>query len=225
MKNSKITDNPSYITSINDLFRNAAPYAIYKWVESEKKSLDHVKYQIDENSLSRWINQWNLHWANPKSTRKELMKCLMEIKPRIMEAKKEDLPEIVDDGVKKLADTTGTSQTSLISKFAFSLRPNIGAPYDRYALAGLRTIYECSIDDHNYTIYFKKFNRFAAECGKTLDEMGQTEALNPLWQPFMNKLLFKRRTADKSLMFLGNFIPPGKLDFWCKFQANYHRCS
>ena len=219
-----MTNNPGYITPISDLFRHAAPYAIYKWVESEKDSLDYVKSQLDEESITLWLTQWKLHRANPKGTRTKLMKCLTKLRPRIIEAHKHELPQIVDDGVDMLARATNKRQMSLMSKFAFSLRPSVGVPYDKFALEGLRKISGRSIDNQDYKTYFKEFNRFATECGKALEEMGETEALMPLWQPFMGKILFKRRTADKSLMIMGDFVPDGRLDFWCKFQENYRRC-
>lgn len=220
-----MTDN----TSIKNLLQIAAPYAIYKWAESEKYSVEEIQSysRIDENVLSGWLRKWGLsqalikHRPSPKTTsmqeiHERLANSLCEIRPLLLGSRKKDIPHIVEKSVKKLQDdgVTIARQTSLISKFAFSLRPDITAPYDSYARGGLKVYYGRKIDDHDYLVYFKKFNQFANECSKELDETLLTTILQPLWGPLMNKTVFKHRTADKLLMILGGLLPTDNLESW-----------
>lgn len=198
--------------SITNLLQIAAPYAIYKWVESEKRSVEEIQSckQICVDTWSRWLTQWNLNRTNPRNTRENLATLLNEIRVKL-EAEESDLPKRVMDGVKQLKEAHGISdcqQTSLVSKLAFSLRPDVAAPYDSRALRSLCRLSECSIGklEHNYPAYLKEFDRLADAWGEEMDKTELTESLRPLWSPFMGEILFKRRTTDKLLWLMGGLV-------------------
>ncbi len=206
--------------TITDHLHIAAPYAIYKWMDGEKHSVYEIQRSscVNEDVLSRWLTAWSLHRGIPKDTRKELAKRLHDLRKKFKNARKNQLPTLVAE----VADTlnqneiTNGQQTSLISKFAFSLRPEIAAPYDRYARKGLSAYYGCQPKElAEYSTYFEIFDQFVKECGKELRETGLIETLYPLWhRSSMNKTIFKRRTADKLLMILGGLMSIDNLSFW-----------
>ncbi len=204
--------NPSWHT----LLRIAAPAAVFKWADSEKNSVEEIKKAkpINEDILFRWLKQWNLSRTIPvkkDGTRRKLANFLEEISKRLQNEEIDFSQKIkceAESLQKKLKKECciKSKQTSLMSKFAFSLYPEVAAPYDQYALRGLCMISASNVRshlEHEYPAYFCKFNEFAAECGDELDKSCLTKSLQPLWKPIMSKTIFKRRTADKLLMFLG----------------------
>ena len=214
-----MTDNNPSITK---LFGVAALYAIYKWVESEQCSVKQIQSSnpIDVEILSRWLTQWNLNRPNPKNDRKKLVTALNKIRTTL---KAEDISGGVMDGVYRLqVDYRKTRQISLMSKFAFSLHPDLAAPYDRRALHSLGRISECSHRklEQDYSAYLTEFDRLADEWGKELDNTGMTESLRPLWETCMSEIIFKRRTTDKLLWLLGGQVPVDRLALFGGFYFN-----
>lgn len=194
---------------ISNLLRIVAPYAIYKWAESEKITVEKIQpsRDVDKEIFNRWRSQWSLNRIKINSVT-EMVGCLNEIRIKLGETKGyDDLAEVVQTHTEQEGGfcNTGRRQASLLSKFAFSLYPDRAVPYDQYALAGLINVSGSKRVDleHRYPQYLKEFNRFAAKCCNKLDTTGQTELLRPIWSPIMCDNLFKRRTADKLLMFLG----------------------
>lgn len=193
---------------ITNLLRIVAPYAIYKWAESEKMSVEEIQSSrdIDEKIFRRWSRQWSLNQIRINSA--EAAGCLNGIRMELGKTRDyDDLAEVVQTHTEKEEGfcNTGRRQVSLLAKFAFSLYPDRAVPYDQYALAGLVNASGSRRVDlqYRYPQYLKEFNRFAAICCDKLDATGQTEVLRPIWSPIMRDILFKRRTADKLLMFLG----------------------
>ena len=211
---------PPDSSSIVNLLRIAAPDAIVRWADREKYFADKIAScpRVEEKFLRQWRAHWNLSQAIPSEP---LAKRLNHIRPSLRKVEEDRLPEMVKELVQTLKDhgiTTNTRknrtrQTSLMSKFAFSLHPTIAVPYDRHARKGLEILYGYRIKEHDYPTYVAKFNEFAEECSKKLDETGLTETLQPLWKPFMDETLFSRRSADKLLMLLSR-MPKEKLAFW-----------
>ena len=58
---------------------------------------------------------------------------------------------------------TKTLQTSLMSKFAFSLRPELIVPYDIRVRLGLGEMFGRKLNDHDYPAYLQAFQAFASE--------------------------------------------------------------
>lgn len=208
------------------LLRIVAPAAIFKWAVSEKNSVVEIQQaeKVNQDILFRWLKQWSLSRTIPikkdgareklveclHCTRKELADYLNGVCIRHKNSEK-DFAQKIKNEAKALQEQLKhfcieSRQTSLMSKFAFSLHPEIAVPYDQYALGGLCRVSESTKRSHlvhEYPAYLCKFNQFAAECGDELDKSGLTESLRPLWEPVMSEKLFKRRTSDKLLMFVG----------------------
>ena len=106
------------------------------------------------------------------------------------------------------ANAAKDRQTSLMSKFAFSLRPEALVPYDKRARAGIRSAIGARVIEHDYVDYMDKFNTHILPAAENaLDTHNISEKLIADWQPIMTKKLFVRRTADKLFMVLGGFDP------------------
>ena len=61
-----------------------------------------------------------------------------------------------------------------MSKFAFSLRPEVIVPYDKRARQGLGAMFGRRLPDHDYPAYLAAFHRFADAFSAHLDETGVT---------------------------------------------------
>lgn len=212
-------------TVLNDL-RCAALRAISVWADGEKRSAMAIRppIDIDDSSevLKKWLTGWGLSKNNPKYVRPKLAEYLNELGPRIEEAQGTCLPRLIQEEIKerrcpgrrKDKEIEGQCpefrrQPSLLSKFAFSIRPTVAVPYDQNALNALMARYESngsgSNPGHCYPAYLEAFDRFADECSEKLDEKKLTGQLEPFWRCLMDndETLFKRRTADKLLWGIG----------------------
>ena len=103
------------------------------------------------------------------------------------------------------AGATRGRQTSLVSKFAFCLRPEMIVPYDQHAKRALKIAYETQITDHDYETYYELFLLLQTSVSNELEASGISKRLEESWAPNMTKKLFHARTADKFLMLLGGF--------------------
>jgi hypothetical protein len=188
----------------------AAQSAIKTWKGSEGALAQELQATsiISDDFLRRWLGVWMLARSNPKTYRTELASFLSEqAKPRITAASEAQLPTLVCElSVEMLqAQATRSRQTSLMSKFAFSLRPEVIVPYDRRARLGLGDMFGQRLQDHDYPAYLLAFNAFAAEVAQALNRQQITQRMRTDWEPVMPKRLFEMRTADKYFMLLGGF--------------------
>ena len=106
--------------------------------------------------------------------------------------------------LKHLGGTTSI-QTSLVSKFAFCMRPELIVPIDERARKGLALIYGKRIDAHSYESYFESFLLFKRETAAEMQGSNLFNDLKPYWKKYMSEDLFLSRTADKFLMLEGGF--------------------
>lgn len=192
-----------------DLFETAAHEAIRRWKGLEGQLAMEVRDRdrIDEDFLRRWLGAWMLARSNPRPLRVALAASLHDARRRVQEAANGELGNLIGRLAKEMfdQDVTKGRQTSLVSKFAFSLRPEEIAIYDKHGRYALAEEVGQRIKEHDYVAYLKAFYRFAQTCGRILDETALTERLRPRWQPVMTERLFKLRTADKLLMLRGGF--------------------
>jgi hypothetical protein len=120
------------------------------------------------------------------------------------------LPELVEKLVIKMqaANAAKNRQTSLMSKFAFSLRLETLSTYDKLARSGIRRARGAKVIEHDYVNYMEKFNTYILPAaGEAPDRQNISDELIEDWQPIMTKEIFVRRTADKLFMVPGGFDP------------------
>jgi hypothetical protein len=163
---------------------------------------------IDEAFLRRWLGLWMLARSNPTRHRPLLAELLGTVlRPALTEAPEEGLPALVSSLARALQEAGATRglQTSLVSKFAFSLRPEVIVPYDKRARQGLGEMFGRRLPDHDYPAYLAGFNQFAVAFTRHLDETGVTAAMRDDWAPVMSERFFRMRAADKFFMLLGGF--------------------
>jgi hypothetical protein len=188
----------------------AATSAIRSWKGPEgalARELQSIP-TITEDFLRRWLGRWNLARSNPKTHRTELATFLSQYaRPRIAIATDAELPALVCVLAADMRQVCATKnlQTSLVSKFAFSLRPEVIVPCDRRARLGLGKIFGKRLDDHDYLAYLQSFQDFTSEVAQALEQQQITQRLLTEWEPVMSERLFKIRAADKYLMLLGGF--------------------
>ena len=148
----------------------AAKEAIRAWIETEGKLSDELKSMsvITGDFLRKFVKDWilintrmTLGGSNEKYA--EYAKQLNDlVKPKIMDYSDEELPlkiqsiteELKKTGVTARKNGTKTMETSLVSKFAFCLRPEIIVPYDKRARSGLTKVYGKKMIDHDYASYY-----------------------------------------------------------------------
>lgn len=163
---------------------------------------------VSESFLSRWLGRWMLARSNPKRLRGRLAGQLETVvRPALIAAPDVELPALVSALARDLLDSEATKgiQTSLVSKFAFSLRPEVIVPYDKRARLGLGAMFGRRLPDHDYPAYLAAFDRFASAFSAHLDATGVAAAMRPDWEPVMSERLFRMRAADKYFMLLGGF--------------------
>lgn len=188
----------------------AARSAIRTW-DGEEGALSREMRATDtvsEAFLSRWLGRWMLARSNPTRLRAALAGQLETVvRPALIAAKDAELAGLVPvlaSGLLEAGATTGL-QTSLVSKFAFSLRPEVIVPYDKRARLGLGEMFGRRLPDHDYPAYLAAFHRFASYFSAHLDETGVAAAVRTDWEPVMSERLFRMRAADKYFMLLGGF--------------------
>jgi hypothetical protein len=198
-------------TTLNaDDLKLAARSAINSWKGSEGELARELQATsiITDDFLRRWLGLWMLARSNPKTHRTALAAFLSNAaKPRIAAASDAQLPALVCELAVEMFRLQATKgrQTSLMSKFAFSLRPEVIVPYDRRARLGLGDMFSQRLQDHDYPAYLHGFHAFAKEVAHALDRQQITQSMRADWEPVMSERLFKMRAADKHFMLLGGF--------------------
>ena len=188
----------------------AAKAAIQTWALKEEEIARQTMtvIRINETFLQSWLGYWMLARSNPRSLRAPLAEGLNDkVRPTLIDSVVPDLPSQIPILAKILHEAGATRglQTSLVSKFAFCLRPETIVPYDQHAKRALKIAYETQITDHDYETYYGLFSRLKDSVSEELDASGIAKRLEEYWAPKMSKKLFQARTADKFLMLLGGF--------------------
>ena len=188
----------------------AAKAAIQTWAMREEEISEQTRTiaRITETFLQGWLGYWMLARSNPRFLRAPLAEYLNDkVRPVLIDSLGPDLPPQIPILAKMLHEVAATRgiQTSLVSKFAFCLRPEIIVPYDQHAKRALKIYYKTKITDHDYETYYELFVRLRATVSEDLDAFGTSKRLEEFWAPKMSRKLFEARTADKFLMLLGGF--------------------
>ena len=199
-----------------------AKAAILRWSGPEGTRAKALQQgcTIDTEFTRQWLSEWGLSRAVPTRYRNVVVDFLRDnARPKIINEKEDTLAELVQTLVRDLEGASRIvvikpgekalgKQTSLMSKFAFSLRPEALIPYDQWARDGIKSAIGARVNNHDYVDYMEKFNtHILAAAENALDTHNISEKLLADWQPIMTKKLFVRRTADKLFMVLGGFPP------------------
>ena len=209
----KMAELQSDLTVDYETLLACAKAAISRWSgpEGTKAKALQKGCKIDVEFTRQWLSEWGLSISNPNKYRENLAVFLSDVaRPAILIEHERSLPELVEKLVIEMqaANAAKNRQTSLISKFAFSLRPETLVPYDKRARSGIRSAIGAKVIEHDYVDYMKKFNTYILPAaGEALDKHNISNKLIEDWQPIMTKELFVRRTADKLFMVLGGFDP------------------
>jgi len=184
--------------------------AILQWINKEQNLSQEMLNSpgMTLSDLKKWLGYWMLARANPVIYRDQLLTQINEfLKPNILSIPDDEIPENIYPLAKELKNRGGTKniQTSLVSKFAFCLRPELIVPIDSKAKEGLGRRYGNKIENHNYLSYYEAFLLFKDETSTELERSGLLEKLNHYWEPHMSKNLLLARVADKLLMLEGGF--------------------
>ena len=188
----------------------AAGEAIFQWIKKEQDLIQKLKSSetMTLDDLKKWLGYWMLARGNPVNQRDDLLKSINEfLRPAILSVSDDELPKEIYSMAKQLKRLGGTKsiQTSLVSKFAFCMRPELIVPIDTTARKGLALMYGKRIDRHNYESYFESFLLFKKETSAEMQRSNLLNDLKPYWKKHMSEDLFLSRTADKFLMLEGGF--------------------
>lgn len=193
----------------SDWVEIATKAAVDTWAGSEGALSRELRAMnvITEEFLRDWLGVWMLGRSNPLVYRKGLAVELSSIRPRILQATDQNLPELVSSLTAHLkhSQATKSRQTSLVSKFAFSLRPEVIVPYDSRGRKALGELFGKRLPNHDYSRYLAAFQSFSEPFFANLDKSGTTSRMRAQWEPIMSEHLFKLRSADKYFMLMGGF--------------------
>ena len=222
MEEIKMAKMPSNLNVNYETLVACAKAAILRWSGPEGTRATALQQgcTIDKEFTRQWLTYWGLSRAVPTRYDNVVVDFLRDnARPKIINEKEDTLAELVQTLVLDLEDASRIvvlkpkqnalgKQTSLMSKFAFSLRPEALIPYDKWARDGIKSAIGARVNDHDYVDYMEKFNTHILVAAETaLDKHNISEKLIADWQPIMTKKLFVRRTADKLFMVLGGFDP------------------
>ena len=184
--------------------------AILRWNTAEGTLAKELQEgcDIDYEFLTKWQKEWQLLRAFGKMYRENVAAFLRDrARPAIKDEKENLLPALVEKLVLEMEEKVLPSkQTSLMSKFAFSLRPESLVPIDARARDGIKNVTGSKIGSHDYIDYIEKFDgHFLPAAEQALERYKLFDKLSDKWRPTMSRELFIRRTADKLFMVLGGY--------------------
>jgi hypothetical protein len=187
----------------------AAKVAIANWHGQERAhwTIFQTANRLEMESLKRFLNYWGLARANPLKHREPLLTFLNDHAiPALKEINPKSIPVRQTYAViEKLSQRAtsfgnGNRQTSLLSKLALVICPEIFIPYDaraREALQGIR--------EHAYCDYMEAVLSEKPAFDQALRDKNLTAAR--LDANGMSQALFEMSTLDKRLMLRGGFNP------------------
>lgn len=153
----------------------AARAAVACWFGKEGQLAAKLQCSdLDEPLLRKWLATWMLSRSVPMERREKLRSFLREtVRPALLGASRSSEYELVDE-LSQQARASGILNgrpTSLISKFAFSLRPEIFTPYDRRARIALRRAGH-QVRPHDYAAYMRAFDAESDKVLRRLSDAG-----------------------------------------------------
>ena len=150
--------------------------AVATWLLAQGKwSIQLQESPFNPVDFDNWLRYWMLSrfmpeshilisrtFLNLPSTRGRLLKC---------PARAAEMGRLVSELVDALAQKCGRQYTSIVSKYAHTLRPAVFTPYDRRAKQALRNAgFRCP--DHDYAAFCEGFAKRKSELRKDLRTRG-----------------------------------------------------
>lgn len=196
--------------SYNNDLELAARTAVVTWNKSEQTLCQRVQQSsgIEDQLGKDWLNYWMLARTAPLNGRSELYRYMTGAMVRLsnQSMNTQRAYYLVQTIAAEGADMVGVRgrPLSLVSKLAFSCRPELFAPYDRRARIALKT--KGYVTEGNYPVYMDAFHSELAKFIRDLRE-ARIDIHSPLFNGTVNmsQPLFDLRTFDKYLMLLGGF--------------------
>jgi hypothetical protein len=187
----------------------AAKVAIANWHQRERTQWETFQTvgSLGMANLTRFLNYWMLARGNPLRHRESLLTflndhaipALKEIDPTVKPTRQ---TYAVVEHLSQRATSVGNGKrpTSLLSKLALVICPEVFIPYDARARAALQGVRE-----HAYCDYMEAVLSEKCAFDRALRDKNLTAArLDP---DGMSQSLFEMRALDKRLMLRGGFNP------------------
>jgi hypothetical protein len=192
--------------SSEELDAIAARAAIATWFGDEGQTAEKIQHQpVDLDLLKKWLGLWMLARTVGTDRRERLRDFLNSTaRGKLLE------PSAGCKTVEQLSAQVKADgilpgpPTSLISKFAFNLRPDRFVPYDSRVRAALKRM-KYKIKDHYYCEYLDAFRKETGTIVNRCRAAGLTPAKLRYQGKIMDDALFETRLADKRLMLEGSF--------------------
>ncbi len=184
----------------------AAHAAVATWFNKEGQKAEEIQRGLlDPDTLRSWLTLWMLVRTVGTDRRERLRDFLNNTAhAKLVDASAgcetvEHLSvQIRDDGILR------GRATSLVSKFAFALRPNTFVPYDSKVRGALRHVGH-AIHDHHYCDYLRAFRIEQEKIAERCRAAGLSPAKLRYKGKTIDNALFDARLADKRLMLEGGF--------------------
>lgn len=188
----------------------AARCAVMIWFKKEGPLVQSVQVAeyLDQPLVKRWLSYWMVARTVSRQNRAGLSDFLHNAKSRLI------CPSPISTDafsiVEELADEGGRLPVfngrpiSLVSKFAFSCRPDLFSPTDSRARKGLGALgYRVKAQD--YVGFMQAFNEQKIDFAKKCWRAGIVPENLIFNGNVMPNALFERRSCDRYLMLLGGF--------------------
>ena len=211
LKEIEMTNKQNILEVDCETLRKCADGAILRWNAAEGTLAKELQEgcDIDYEFLTKFQQVWQLNRIFSTDYRAKVATFLRDrARPAIQAEKKNSLPALVEKLVLEMEEKVLPSkQTSLMSKFAFSLRPESLIPIDARAREGIKNLTNSKkIKADQYIIYIEKFDDYILTAvEQALERCQLFDKLSDSWTPTMSRELFIRRTADKVFMVLGGY--------------------
>ena len=184
------------------------------WVAGEREDVQSFRKKssdgLSESEFHRFLIRWRVMRNSLPSRRSDLLRLLCDEAPRLesgTEVKK--LAEKAQDKEMTTMSSNGNRilPTSLISKVAFCINPQIFAPMDTLSNRGIKRTVGTSVDRHDYPKYLEEFKKVHDKVSCHLTKKSWTSATFKFGDKEDNVLteIFSRRVTDKYLMLFGSF--------------------
>lgn len=188
----------------------ACASAVAMWLGGEGIYAQQLqnRAEIDEAWVKNWLTQWRLARTAPLEMRAQLVFLFNNnVRPQLKRATESGNPYEAVPALAQMLSNEGVTRgraTSLVSKFALSLFPEVYTPYDKYARKGLERIHQVLILEHDYVAYSENYLRFMGFFEAYIIKNAEGIRQDAL-KAGMTERLFICRSSDKLLMLLGGF--------------------
>lgn len=188
----------------------AAKVAVLSWRGNEEQICLKIQNasRIGRKLGREWLNYWMLSRTAPLENRDSLYRYMTRarrqlLSPNLTSERAYYLVQNIAETGAQLGGTTGRP-LSLVSKLAFSCKPELFSPYDKRARAALKLGGHAT--NGNYPAFMIAFNNELCPFKGALTEAGISVGSNIFGVPVtMSQTLFEVRTFDKYLMLVGGF--------------------